>query len=391
MGLRKTIGRVLTALAGGKRDTSGMAQIEVTSACGLRPPCRHCPRRHYGAEWQTRNMPDEVFVRTLDGIDGLNQQGVEIGRVHLSLWGDPFRNPRIFDMIRRAKDRGHAVSLTTDGAALSAETNEQIVRSSLDVIGVSIDGPTPEVHGRMRSSDFDAVTGGLRDLRDLKSHRGAETPTIVVSFLMTKDTVPHLPEMVDLTRQLGGRGLAATNLTCTCTAEDADAAAFAMTEAPDPRIRRLVKDATDRTGRDLYLRLYPLWLQPDSGCGERPLTGFVAAATGDIHPCTQLALPVSRRRRVCRDLEGEVAECEIEFAGFGNLRHATLPEIWRSEPYAAFRERFGRAQQILREKFKWTLGDSFDPVELEEVPAATRLRRAAPPSLCRCCPKLYGF
>jgi len=390
VGIKELFVKGLGLVSRVKEVEHGIAQIGVSNACTMNPSCRHCPSDFYSPEWKGSIMDMETFISAIDGIDELNEWYEHgdrlIGRIHLSLWGDPFCNPDIFEMVALSKERGYFVSLTTDGMALTEENYEGFVQSGLDAVGISIGGPEKKVHELIRrGSDFDVVCENVRNLYSIKGV-DRETPKIVISFLTTNNTVLYLPQMVEFACDLGADGLAATNLTYICKPEDLGDKAFSMNDRLEGIIRRTVKEAKKAKKKEMYLRLYPLCFEGRYGCSEDPLKSFVITPSGNVYPCTHLALPVRKIHRIT-----ESQECEIEFNGFGNIQRNSLVDIWCSEAYGGFRGKFEEAQASLRRKYKGVFGDGMDLFQIEEVSLMERVEKVKVPVLCNGCYKLYGF
>jgi MoaA/NifB/PqqE/SkfB family radical SAM enzyme len=112
------------------------AQIEVTNRCNF--SCKMCQR--YGLGVSFTDMDFSLYEAILDRAEGIKN-------LVLTGWGEPFLHPRIFDMIRSAKERGHAVRLTTNASLLNEACRQNIFASGLDAITFSIDDTEPDEHG----------------------------------------------------------------------------------------------------------------------------------------------------------------------------------------------------------------------------------------------------
>jgi MoaA/NifB/PqqE/SkfB family radical SAM enzyme len=117
--------------------------IEPTNLCNLR--CPLCPSGD-GRLTRARGMMDRA---TFDRILKQTKGAVKL----LQLWnqGEPLLHPDLPWMIRRAKQHGMFVSMSTNGHPLAdPSTAKKIVRSGLDHLIVSVDGATQETYARYR-------------------------------------------------------------------------------------------------------------------------------------------------------------------------------------------------------------------------------------------------
>ncbi|MBS2020019.1 MAG: radical SAM protein [Deltaproteobacteria bacterium] len=115
--------------------------ISTNDLCGLE--CNMCGNR------ATRRDPHTITaeqVRAL--VDEAAAWGIR--RVALTGAGEPFRDPNMLDHIRYANERGHLVTITTNGFPISEKIAEELAERVVSV-SVSIHGATEATH--------DAITG----------------------------------------------------------------------------------------------------------------------------------------------------------------------------------------------------------------------------------------
>jgi len=95
----------------------------------------------------------------VDRIASLRFQTITFGG------GDPFQYPYIGELAERAKAAGLIVHIDTHGKSLKQSlANTQLVTKTIDLIGLPLDGPNPNVHDDMRntSGHFEIVMKRLR-------------------------------------------------------------------------------------------------------------------------------------------------------------------------------------------------------------------------------------
>lgn len=103
-------------------------QFEITNACNL--ACPMCPRKTLGTG--EAHMDYDLYLKILNKLDGVQ-------RIYLAGWGEPMVYPRIFDAIKEAKQRGHFVSITTNGIMLTPENQKHLINSGVDQVVFSVD------------------------------------------------------------------------------------------------------------------------------------------------------------------------------------------------------------------------------------------------------------
>lgn len=85
-----------------------------------------------------------------------------------------------------------ALSIVTNATKITPEIVDQIARSRVDRVCVSIDGPDAQTHNSRRGRNFDIVMGGLRDLQET----GKPITAISVVHKQNYKKLPELSEML---------------------------------------------------------------------------------------------------------------------------------------------------------------------------------------------------
>ena len=171
--------RVEAQLRLGRRKVWGSAfewTIDTTNICQLK-----CPLCHTGLGTIDRDkgiMHFETYTKTIDQIKDYC--------VWLSLysWGEPFLNRRIHEFVAYAHQNRIATIMSTNLVKpLSPEMTENIIKSGLDVLIVSLDGVTQEVYEKYRvGGRLDRVLDNLRLLVQKKKELGYATPHVEWQF-----------------------------------------------------------------------------------------------------------------------------------------------------------------------------------------------------------------
>jgi MoaA/NifB/PqqE/SkfB family radical SAM enzyme len=197
-------------------------QIEPTTHCNLR--CLLCPV-NTGLNRPTGHMDFNVFQKVVDEV------GEYAFFILLWDWGEPFLNPRIYDMIRYAGERRIKLISSTNGHLLAqGDHADRLVRSGLDTLIVALDGITQETYERYRQGGRLAhVLQGIRTLVDRKRALNSNTPLINLRFLVMRHNEHEIPELLELAKSLGVDALTFNTLNSHC--QETDPAKRALLEA----------------------------------------------------------------------------------------------------------------------------------------------------------------
>ena len=344
-------------------------QIEVTSRCNIR--CVMCPVTVLADRWHAQNLDWELFLRIARAFK-------HIRFVHLQGWGEPLLHPRLFDMIRVAKEAGCRVGFTTNGTLLGPAASQRLLDLDLDLLAVSIAGATPQTHAAIRvGSDLTQILDNLRCFLDSRAQQQLLNPKVEIFFLMTKSNMAELPAVVDLTASAGADELVATNLDYVPTGEQNELKAFAYDPLRET-FARSVKEARRRAkAAGVAFRAYPLDPEEVAVCDANPLKILFVSCDGRVSSCTYLGL--AGQAEIPRVFDGQLLS--VPRVWFGDIREQELLEIWEAPAYRSFRRQF-EARRLAAIARATALVAGLSPASRKALPPA--------PECCRSCPKLFG-
>ena len=148
-------------------------------------------------------MAFDTFTKILD----------EVGEYIFTLlfwgWGEPFLNPRAFDMIAYARAKGVKVISSTNGHLFARpEYADRLVRSGLDSIIFAIDGVAQGSYERFRhGGHLETVLQGIRNVADRKKALGSRTPFINFRFIVMAQNEAEIPLAKKLAPSVGADAL----------------------------------------------------------------------------------------------------------------------------------------------------------------------------------------
>jgi radical SAM protein len=157
---------------------------ETTIACDL--ACRHC-RADAIRERDPLELAGEDARALLRDVK-------DMGSMLILTGGDPMKRPDLFALVEYGRSIGLPMSITPSTTpTLTRDVVRQFKELGMAALGVSLDGPSPQVHDAFRGvpGTFD------RSLEALAWAREFHIP-VQVNTTVTADTMRHLPAMLDL-------------------------------------------------------------------------------------------------------------------------------------------------------------------------------------------------
>lgn len=159
-----------------------LVTVEPISSCNL--TCLMCPT--YLTNKKNSCMDMEIFKKIVNEAKSFQEFFVFQGT------GEPFLNPKLFDMIEYAKDQGiKNISVSTNGTLLNDENIEKIldIKSSPNFLQISIDGYNKELFEKYRrGASFEKVYNGLKKLYIKRKELGLEKNIeISINTLLSKE------------------------------------------------------------------------------------------------------------------------------------------------------------------------------------------------------------
>jgi radical SAM protein with 4Fe4S-binding SPASM domain len=157
-----------------------MLIVNTTYLCNAK--CLHCPHPTVIA---TRKYPERPLMGRNIYLKVVTEASKYKTLFRFSAFGEPLTHPQAVEMVELAKEMGcQTVSLNTNGELLSADKSERLLRSSIDVIEISLDAFSEGVYRKVRCGlDFEKVQRNLHDLLELREKLGKNQTKVMVSFV----------------------------------------------------------------------------------------------------------------------------------------------------------------------------------------------------------------
>lgn len=294
-------------------------QLEPARGCNLK--CRMCQVPGYPpSHW--KNMSLAQFRHIFDQIKPTN--------VALSGSGEPFLNPELLDIVRYAKSGGASV-LSTTNFTLCSNKIDDIVRSGLDLIKVSLDATTPQTFEKIRGLDrFDLIVRDLERLQEAKKRLNSATPFLRLQFVLQSDNLGEVEGMPELAHRLRADSVYFQPLET-----------LLVSDRKEELTRGVEFDALKRRLESVRDRAKALGLSTNAGVLVRSLPSYFRKYEPGV--------PAEPPKRVCLlpwfsmyiTVDGDVRPCcsfgDGETLVLGNLFKQSFAEIWNGPEYRALR------------------------------------------------------
>ena len=294
--------------------------VEPTTVCNM--ACRICVHRI----WDEAEAPMhwQLFGSLMDQAEGLP----DLEQVLFTGVGEPLSHPDILDMVLAAKTRGLSVSLTTNGSLLTRPLASELIKVGLNRLSVSLDGADTEAYADIRRADFETVLGNLRVLQERKKSVGTTLPELEIEFVLLKRNAGQLPAMALLASRLGARRVLVSHVLA-YTEEMYEEILYGY----EPVAGLSTRGWPVPTGAWLLWGSFdlPSWhWSAERRCPFVDDRSAVIGWDGTVAPC--LALLHNYRYHT---IDGALKE--VNRYSLGDIRKASLADIWSSEDYCRFR------------------------------------------------------
>ena len=263
----------------------GSVYLKLTNQCNLH--CQYC-YAHSGKPSEILSFGDLKAIA--DGIASISRSVV-----YVLTGGEPLLNPHSLDFAEMVKRSGNTVHILTNGTLID-ETNAERISKVAEMVKISLDGSSEDVHSETRGKgNFARVVHAIDLLTELKTN-------VIIAMTVTKQNRGDVQNMVSrfgsrLTMQplfKSGRGQDRDELLLTGL-EYYKALATVEGVSPMGRVRSTLDSVRGRGVRRCAL-------------AEREIS---ISETGDVYPCQLLHA--------------------TEFNA-GNIRELPLPEIYYKSP-----------------------------------------------------------
>jgi len=175
-------------------------QINFTFRCNLR--CTMCSMHERMESFQAQNRPVDLDIST---IKKLIKEGAEMKIPSLLLiGGEPFLDPRLFEMVSFAVDCGFSsIIVVTNGTIMSEKIVEKMSEAKGSNVTLSIDGATEETFFRIRGQAYlNKIIANVKRINEVKERIGSNSPMVCCSCTIMDQNIEELMAVIELCRSL---------------------------------------------------------------------------------------------------------------------------------------------------------------------------------------------
>lgn len=170
--------------------------IEPTTACNL--GCPECPSGLKQFTRPTGKVSLDLHRKMLE------QTRKSVFYINYYFQGEPFLHPEFLELIKEAKRHRIYTATSTNAHFINQKKAEEIVKSGLDRLIISIDGLTQETYENYRvHGSLNKVLEGTKHLIAAKEKLQSKTPHLIFQFLAVKPNEHEIPEVFKLGKKLG--------------------------------------------------------------------------------------------------------------------------------------------------------------------------------------------
>jgi radical SAM protein with 4Fe4S-binding SPASM domain len=170
--------------------------VDPTNVCNLR--CPLCPTGTGEIGRRPEVMRFERFKIIIDNL------APNLYEVNLHNWGEPLLNLDVFKMIEYAQHKNIGTNMSTNLNTPRETDMENLVRSNLEYLIVSLDGTTDDVYKKYRRrGDFKLVMSNLRKLVEIRQSLNRKTPVIEWQFIVMKHNIHQVEDARRIAKQIG--------------------------------------------------------------------------------------------------------------------------------------------------------------------------------------------
>jgi MoaA/NifB/PqqE/SkfB family radical SAM enzyme len=160
-------------------DLTRPSEIRATVTHRCNYQCLMC------ACWRFENYPQEISIDQWKAAFGSLKEFLGPFRVQF-LGGEPFVKKGFLDLLEFCRDESISFGMTTNGSAFTSDRIvDRFVAARPLKIEISVDGPTPEVHDRLRGvpGSLESISTGMRRLWNMQLRLGIHFPIRIKATL----------------------------------------------------------------------------------------------------------------------------------------------------------------------------------------------------------------
>ncbi len=291
-----------------------VAKIEVTNRCNL--SCIMC--RQGKREEKVNELDFNVFKKLKEIFPTLLS-------AYLYGIGEVLTYPSFMELVDYLLSFEVNVGLLTNGILIDNKLGEEWVKKGLYKLSISVDGARRETYERIRrGASYDRLFANIDMINSLKKEYDADRPIVTFNFVVMKDNICELPDLVDLAYHFGAQEVIVNDLIVFF-----DNMREQVLSYDDPLCKENFSEAERRAKRNgikLFLPVPYRFQKSIRPCLDNKLKSF------SINPCTEAW------SGFWLTADGIVTPCCYWMKPMGNLKHDNFLTIWNNNNYQHLRK-----------------------------------------------------
>lgn len=289
--------------------------LELTNDCNMN--CKICYRHSWNEKIE--NMNPILFQKIKNDIKAFESvETIVLGGI-----GEPTYAPLICQAIEELQS--YELILTTNAFNLSADLLRLIVLN-VDKVMISLDG-MHENFLRIRGNSLAVILNNITNLMGLKHKMHNTGLQIGIQFVISKDNVNDILDVIDLVNDLNIHSLVLVNL-IPQTKSNADKIYYTRYENKEAALHfKKILSYSSKKGVNVRFPNYEL--KTERRCSFMDDEAVFITSSGDVVPCYRMShtykeFVFGREKTVWKH-------------SFGNVSEKSLGDIWFSKEYVSFR------------------------------------------------------
>ncbi|WP_022850172.1 radical SAM/SPASM domain-containing protein [Limisalsivibrio acetivorans] len=286
---------------------------EITRKCNLN--CVHCR--------SSSSIESAEGALTFDKCKSLMDEISEFAKPVIVLsGGEPLLRKDVFDIATYGTEKGFRMAMATNGMLVDDEVCENIKKSGIKIVSLSLDGPTAEIHDDFRG-DAGSYDGVMRASELFNKHG---IPFIINSSF-TKRNQAYIEETYKLGKKLGATAWYMFLIVPTGRGEEVMKELVSKEDYED--ILNWHYDM-ERQEEDIMVRptcapqYYRIWNERSKEEGKDTERRNLSFGTGGGKGC------IAAQKICLVNFEGDVYPCSYFPLAAGNVFEQPLKEIWEN-------------------------------------------------------------
>jgi MoaA/NifB/PqqE/SkfB family radical SAM enzyme len=308
-------------------STPLQVNVELTGMCNIDPPCLFCSGKNFGHNYRPLDPAYlDNYSAVLDRCEHINEDS----------FGEPLSHPGLVELAERFTAQGQVFSFVTNGLLLTPAKADRLAACGPRLgFHVSFNAATQDTFYKLTGKNFARVVENVRYyVKTYRERHGGAAPDLILTFIVMKINRHEVRDFLHLTRELGARALLAPlhDRPSVPLGHFGYDFVYEKEMLPYPELLQIGEEAlalSHELGIDCVLQ----W----DVARDSAIRGF--SEPGVATPCL-----IPWRFLFIQEHTSKVFACPYHRNPYGDLKKATLEEIWNGEAAQDMRRSLARGK-----------------------------------------------